>query len=351
MPFRNIVGHTFQIRALRRVLCSGRVPHALIFSGPAHVGKTTVAQALSAALLCQNRTEEGSDACGACLSCRQAARQVHPDFQIFRPVLNPSDDESKWEEAPDDMDSATIPIQMMRRLREGATRRPVLGKHKVYLITQAHQMTEPAQNALLKTLEEPIRGVLLLLTTDNPEKLLPTVRSRCWHLPFGCVPLQALGAWLQETFHVPEATAESLAQLSQGRAGLAVRYAQMSAPLVGAQWAQRLHEAARRGEPAHALRLSEEFIIAAREAWQQEMPVPPDSNLARFETRLQRSAVAHLLDHLALAYRLSADTAGASPSLVSSLQQIMQTKHQILNNANVPLALEVMFLRLVAWRG
>jgi hypothetical protein len=67
--------------------------------------------------------------------------------------------------------------------------------------------------------------------------------------------------------------------------------------------------------------------------------------------RIQRSAVARLLDNLALAYRLSADSAGASLSLVNSLQQIAQTKHQILNNANVPLSLEVMFLRLITLRG
>ncbi len=351
MPFRDIIGHAFQIRALQRVLRSARAPHALVFSGPSHVGKTTVARALAAALLCQHRTGEDDDACGVCLSCRQIARKAHPDLQILRPILNPSDDERKWEKAPDDMDSATIPIQMMRRLREDATRRPVLGKHKVYLVTQAHQMTEPAQNALLKTLEEPIPGALLILTTDNQEKLLPTVRSRCWHLPFGFVHPQTLSVWLQETFQIAEAEAESLAQLSQGRPGLAVRYAQMSEPPLGAQWAQRLREAVRRGEPAHALRLSEEFIIGAREAWQHEVAVSSDANLSRFETRIQRSAVARLLDHLALAYRLSADSTGASPSLVNSLQQIAQTKHQILNNANVPLTLEVMFLRLIALRG
>lgn len=351
MPFRDIIGHAFQVRALQRVLRSSRAPHALVFSGPSHVGKTTVARALAAALLCQNRTGEDDDACGACLSCRQIARKVHPDLQMFRPVLNPSDDERKWEKAPDDMDSATIPIQMMRRLREDAMRRPVLGKHKVYLITQAHQMTEPAQNALLKTLEEPIPGALLILTTDNQEKLLPTVRSRCWHLPFGFVHPQTLNVWLQETFQIAEAEAESLAQLSQGRPGLAVRYAQMSEPPLGAQWAQRLREAVRRGEPAHALRLSEEAIIGAREAWQHESTVSPDVNLSRFEMRIQRSAVARLLDNLALAYRLSADSEGVRPSLVNSLQQIAQTKHQILNNANVPLTLEVMFLRLIALRG
>lgn len=351
VPFRDIIGHAFQTRALQRVLRSSRIPHALVFSGPSHVGKTTVARALAAALLCQHRTGEEDDACGACLSCQQIAREVHPDLQIFRPILNPSDEARKWEKAPDDMDSATIPIQMMRRLREDATRRPVWGRHKVYLITQAHQMTEPAQNALLKTLEEPMPGTLLVLTTDNQEKLLPTVRSRCWHLPFGFVHPQTLSRWLQQTFHIAEADAASLAQLSQGRPGLAVRYAQMSEPPLGAQWAQRLREAVRRGEPAHALRLSEKAILGAREAWQREVALPSDVNLSRFETRLQRSAVARLLDHLALAYRLSADAEGVRPSLVNSLQLIAQTKHQILNNANVPLALEVMFLRLMAWRG
>jgi DNA polymerase-3 subunit delta' len=348
MSFRDIIGHPFQVRALQRMLRSTRLPHALILSGPAHVGKTTVGHALAAALLCQNRAAEDNDACGACLSCRHAARQIHPDWHIFRPILNPSDDERKWEKAPDDMDS---PTQMIRRLCDDATRRPTLGKHKVYLMTQAHQMTEPAQNALLKTLEEPIPGVLIILTTDNQEELLPTVRSRCWHLPFGFVHPQTLSAWLQKTFQVAETEAQSLAQLAQGRPGLAARYAQASEPPLGVQWAQRLHAALRAGEPAHALRLSEEAIIGAREAWQRESVVSPDVNLSRFETRIQRSAVARLLDHLSLSYRLSADTEGASASLVASLEQIAQTKRFILNNANVPLSLEVLFLRLMALRN
>ncbi len=345
MAFRDIIGHTYQVRALRRMLSSPRRPHALIFSGPARVGKATVARAVAAALLCAERRDDG-DACGACASCRHIARQIHPDFQVFRPILNPSDDERKWEKAPDDMDSATIPIQMMRRLREDALRRPVLGKHKVYLITQAHRMTEPAQNALLKTLEEPIPGVLIILTTANQEELLPTVRSRCWHLPFGFVHPDKLSAWLQETFQMSEAQAQAVAQLSQGRPGLAVRYAQMPEPLLGAQWAQRLREAILRGEPAHALRLSEEALVGAREAWQRQH-ANSEANLSRFEARIQRSAVARLLDDLSLAYRLSADTAGVNGALLSALEQIAQTKYQILNNANVPLALEVLFLRLI----
>jgi DNA polymerase-3 subunit delta' len=351
MPFRDMIGHTLQIRALQRALRTQRLPHALIFSGPSRVGKATAARALAAAILCAERGDDDDDACGICGACRHIARQIHPDLQVFRPILNPSDDERKWEKAPDDMDSATIPIQMIRRLRDDAQRRPVLGKHKVYLITQAHRMTEPAQNALLKTLEEPISGVLILLTTANQEELLPTVRSRCWHLPFGFVHPDRVSAWLRETFQMTDEQAQAVAQLSQGRPGLAARYAQMPELPLGAQWAQRLRAAVLVGEPAHALRLTEQAVLGAREAWQHQNTLSADANLSRFESRIQRSAVARLLDDLSFVYRRSAETEGIHPALVHSLEQVAQTKHQILNNANVTLALEVMFLRLIALRA
>jgi DNA polymerase III subunit delta' len=157
-----------------------RLPHALVLSGPAGIGKMRLARAFLEALLCQQ--PQGGLACGRCQSCHLAAAGSHPDYELVMP-------EEK---------SKVIKIDQVRDLVAFFSRTAQYGGRRVALLAPAESMNRNAQNALLKTLEEPGAGAFLLLLCDQPSRLLPTVRSRCQQRQLG-VPDQAQAlAWLGE---------------------------------------------------------------------------------------------------------------------------------------------------------
>ncbi|MFN3713362.1 MAG: DNA polymerase III subunit delta' [Alcanivoracaceae bacterium] len=157
-----------------------RLPHALVLSGPAGIGKFRLARAFCEALLCQQ--PQAGLACGKCQSCHLAVAGSHPDLAVLTP------DEGK----------KSIRIDQVRDLVDFFSRTAQFGGRRLALLTPAESMNRNAQNALLKTLEEPGAGAFLLLLCDQPSRLLPTVRSRCQqrHLPS---PDQQMAlAWLSE---------------------------------------------------------------------------------------------------------------------------------------------------------
>lgn len=141
-----------------------RLPHALLVAGPAGVGKTHFAQALAAFWLCSNPGVDG--ACGSCQSCRLLAAGSHPDFCF--PATSGKSEQLRVDE--------------IRDVVEFAGKTAQLGRHRLVLLEPACSMNRSAQNALLKTLEEPGENTLLLLVADRLHLLLPTVRSRCQQL-------------------------------------------------------------------------------------------------------------------------------------------------------------------------
>ncbi|GAA5128661.1 DNA polymerase III subunit delta' [Alloalcanivorax gelatiniphagus] len=174
----------------------GRLPHALLFAGAAGIGKFRLAQALAQALLCE-RPAAGL-ACGECDGCHLSVAGTHPDFQTLAPEPG----------------SNTIKIDQVRRLLEFAGRTAQYGGARVALIAPAEGLNRSAQNALLKTLEEPGEGLVLLLVSDQPSLLLPTIRSRCQqrHLPLP--PGDQALAWL--TPQTGEREAAALLAAAQG---------------------------------------------------------------------------------------------------------------------------------------
>lgn len=138
---------------------AGRFPHALILEGPAGCGKRTLARVIAQALLC---TGEGEKPCGACDACRKAANNTHPDLFLAAGGSGPR----------------TFHIEAIRRIREDAFVVPNEGAVKVYLLENAGVMTEQAQNALLKVLEEPPPYVRFLMTCESSSQLLATILSR-----------------------------------------------------------------------------------------------------------------------------------------------------------------------------
>lgn len=187
MGFAQLLGNDRLKENLSRSLSRGRGGHFYLISGPRGSGKRTLARLLAAALLC------GKDnaPCGGCDACRKALSGVHPDFITV-----------------DDPEKKTVPVDLIRQARADMYIQPNEGSRKIYLFPRGQDMGLPGQNALLKVLEEPPSYGVFLLLTDNPDRLLPTVRSRCVELALKPLSETVLRSELGRRF--PEATAETV---------------------------------------------------------------------------------------------------------------------------------------------
>lgn len=166
-------------RQLQQRVAAGRLPHALLLTGRAGLGKLVFARRLARALLCENRTAEG-DACGHCRGCRLFQAGSHPDFDAVQPAE----------------DSKAIKIDQVRDLRDFLSLTAQYGGYKIALLEPADRLNLNAANSLLKTLEEPPGNSLLLLVTAQPARLTATVRSRCQAIRFDPPPLAEAVSWL-----------------------------------------------------------------------------------------------------------------------------------------------------------
>src|SRR5438309_183625 len=162
MPFRDVVGHHRLIDLLKRSVGNGTLPPSLLFTGPSGVGKRLTATSVAQTLNCVRVRDSEFDACGECAACSRIARGVHPDVVVVEPG-----------------DSGAIKIDQIRDVVERTNYRPFEGRRRVVIVDEADALVVQAQNALLKTLEEPPPSSVFILVTARPDVLLPTVRSRC----------------------------------------------------------------------------------------------------------------------------------------------------------------------------
>src|SRR5918994_1277982 len=200
---------------LREAIRGGRIGHAYLLSGPKGVGKAAAARAFAQALCCTNEERQDRSApCGQCRACRNVRRGVHPDVETFS-----LDTQVMLTDKPGR--GSTLTIETVRRLRSSGALFPLESDRRILIVDDAETLLEPAQQALLKTLEEPPRGVTLLLLADEPEALLETVRSRCQEIPLRPIPQAAVTETLLRR-GVAELLATEVATLSRGRAGWAL---------------------------------------------------------------------------------------------------------------------------------
>lgn len=199
-------GQALAVRTLERSLADGRVHHAYLFAGPAHTGKTTLAAQFAQALNCTG----AAPPCGGCQACARIQAGSHADVQWIG--VDPEASEGP---------RTAIGIGAVRELIGAAHLRPYEGRTRVAVIEAADRMTPDAANALLKLLEEPPPDVVLILLSDNPEGVLPTVHSRCQTLEFRPLPVEEVSRVLREEGVSPE-QAEVLARLSRGCVGWAI---------------------------------------------------------------------------------------------------------------------------------
>lgn len=179
----------------------GRLPHALLFHGRPGIGKLHLAEVLARSLLCENQSKGGL-ACGACPACGWFAGGNHPDFRLVQPEsLAPAEADSEAEEGVEEgkkKPSKQIKIKQIQELSDFLNVGSHRNGYRVVLIHPAEAMNPNAANALLKGLEEPTAGVVFLLVSHQPSRLLPTVRSRCHALALSLPPRESSLRWLQE---------------------------------------------------------------------------------------------------------------------------------------------------------
>jgi DNA polymerase-3 subunit delta' len=212
--FDNILGQDQAIDFLRRAYESNRLPHGLVFAGPSGVGKATTALALAALFLCHN--PKGTRPCSKCDSCRIIAADTHPDLTlIYRQLIRLEKEESKAKEL-------TAPV-IRQYLIDRANLTPVLNHGRVFIVEEAELMNATAQNSLLKTLEEPFGKTLIILLSDQPESLLPTIRSRTQLVRFHALDPAIVTRELTDR-GIDKATAQQAAGLSEGSVGLALKW-------------------------------------------------------------------------------------------------------------------------------
>jgi len=198
----SLKGQAAAVAALKAALESGRIPNAFLFAGPSGVGKSLAAFEVARALLCRKGPKS---ACQACASCRRVESRAHAD--LFR--LAP------------EREGASIGIDQVRGLCASLFQSPMESLRKVAVIDGADELTEPAQNALLKTLEEPPADTYIILVAENTDALLATVRSRCRRIDFLPVPDADVAAFLAGQ-GIDKAQAASLARLAGGSFGAAL---------------------------------------------------------------------------------------------------------------------------------
>ena len=182
-------------------LQAGRLPHALLLSGPAGLGKRHFADSFSRAMLCDSPLEDGS-ACGRCRGCLLVAAGSHPDYLRVEP-----EEEGKG-----------IGIDKVRDLASFQSLKSQYGRQRVIQLQPADRLNINAANALLKTLEEPAGDTVLILTTDRPMALLPTIRSRCQQVIFRPLsePSAAVQEWLEGQLPDTDYSPQALLQMTAG---------------------------------------------------------------------------------------------------------------------------------------
>ena len=210
-----ICGHESAVEQLQRSIVQNRVSHALLIAGPKGIGKTTFATAFAKSISCLNPPEPGVP-CGECRACRKIDRGVHPDIQTFNLASQAITAEKSGGK------NTGITIETVRDVSSTSALRPIEGRWRIVLLDDAETMNEVAQEALLKTLEEPPPSMLLVLLADDIEALLPTIRSRCQVIELRTVARSLIESALIERGAIP-ALAEELASLSDGAPGWAFR--------------------------------------------------------------------------------------------------------------------------------
>lgn len=201
----DITGHSWAVHLLQQHIARGEVRHAYLFTGQQGVGRRSLALQFARALNCTNPPTSGGS-CGECRACEGIAQSSHPDLTIIQRLE----------------DKTRILIDQIRNLQHTLILAPYESRYRIALLVNFHEATDEAQNALLKTLEEAPEKVILLLTAESPESLLPTIVSRCELMRLRPMPLEELEEVLKKERKVGNEEARLYSHLAQGCPGQAI---------------------------------------------------------------------------------------------------------------------------------
>jgi DNA polymerase-3 subunit gamma/tau len=198
--FSDVIGQEHVTRTLQNAILQQRIAHGYIFSGHRGIGKTTIARILAMALNCQSSDKPSPEPCGVCDSCQEIRAGSAVDVIEIDAATNRGIDE-------------------IRELRDAARYRPARDRYKIYILDEAHQITDAAFNALLKTLEEPPSHIVFMMATTQPEDIPQTIRSRCQHFSFHAVRFDEIVKQLRDIAAQENITAEEDALAALAEAG------------------------------------------------------------------------------------------------------------------------------------
>jgi DNA polymerase III subunit delta' len=202
----DLIGHAWAVAMLRRHINAGYLRHAYLFTGPRGIGKRSFALQFSMAINCTETKQPGIP-CGSCRNCLQIQRMQHPDLCVVQA----------------EAEGNVLKVDQIREMQHQLSLAPYQSAYRIGLILRMEEANESAQNALLKTLEEPNEKVILLLTADQAENLLPTIPSRCESIALRPVPLDELALALTQKEKQEPEKARLIAHISGGRPGYALQ--------------------------------------------------------------------------------------------------------------------------------
>lgn len=303
MGFEGLLGNDRLKENLRRSIHSGRISHFYLICGPEGAGKHTLARLLAAAILCR----EADEPCLSCAACRKVMADTHPD------VITVEEPEKK-----------TLSVDAVRRMRSDVYIQPNEANKKIYLLPQ--ELRVEGQNALLKILEEPPSYGVFILLADNPEKLLPTVRSRCTELKLLPLPQSILRSRLQKEF--PQVDTEQL-QAAMVRSGGWLGQA-MALLKEGSSVSQQTEEFVRSFAARDAIGLMQ--VLVPMERWKREQLI---GELNQWVSILQSALVSRsgIQAVSALAKQLS--TARSTAELMDAIRHLQKTMEYAQGNVSV----------------
>lgn len=323
--FNNVIGHEEIIRHLQNAIKTGKISHSYIFAGEPGSGKRLLAGIYAMTLQCE---AGGENACGKCESCKRAIGKNHPDIIMVK------------HEKPN-----TISIDEIReQVVNDVDIKPYSSPHKIYIIPDAEIMTPQAQNALLKTIEEPPEYAVIMLLTSNIEGLLPTIRSRCVRLDLKVVDDGLVKKYLMEHLHIPDYQAEIDASFAHGSIGKAKEAA------TSQEFADITQKALKILKYADSMEVYE-LTEAIKNLSSEKQNINDYLDIFQFWFRdVLMFKATREIDNLVFKQEINYIREQASQRSYENLEKILEaldkTKVRLRANVNTELALELLFLTI-----
>ena len=326
----NIIGHDWAVNLLKTNLKKGRQPHAYLITGPQQVGRRTLAVGLAQAINCDQAIDRG-EFCGACRSCEQIGHMQHPDLEVVQAEHH----------------GGTLKVDQIREMQHRLSLTPYEAEFRIALLFRFEEAHNSAANALLKTLEEPPKHVILIITADSTESLPGTIVSRCQVINLRSVPMDTIKRGLVTDWDFPPEDAAHYAHICGGRPGLAIALHQNSNMATQrTRWLDdqlTLLSATRVERFAYAEQLvkkvdqdgSRESLLNQLQLWQSFWRdiylagIHPDNEIINIDKSTEIERLSNQVD---------------TASAIKTIKALQKTMELIQKNVNLRLALEILLL-------